>query len=499
MTGLAAAWELVRVGPGVRVHVFEASSRWGGKVRTLRLDGRFEGALVETGPDSLYAIKPWALDLAAEIGLAGAVVRPDPASRRVLVWRGGKAVELPDGLFALMPARLRPFLDSPLISWLGKLRMGLEAFVPARRDGVDESLASFVRRRLGQEAVSYLAEPLLAGIHAGDPARLSTLATYPSLRRDEERYGSLLRATLARRAAGRRSLRGAACGPAGHSGKAAASPFASFRGGLGQLVDRLVELVRARAMMASGLKVCVSPAPDGRWVVDGPGAGVQEGGLFDAVILAVPAPDAARLSQSWDSPLSELLARSEYASTAVVALGFDAADVPADSVVRRSSGVLVPSAEARREGMVVTACTWASSKWPHTAPPGKVLVRCFAGRDGDDRALAFDDPVLVRRVRTDLERLAGITARPRYEAVFRWPSAMPQYRVGHLAWVSEVEHLAGRWPGLYLVGASYRGMGLSDCVRQGRAAARESLAYAQAVSRAARDRPAIRPGEERGA
>ena len=476
VTGLSAAWQLLREsrarGLPVEVHVLEAAARWGGRVRTLRLDGSadpsLEGALVEAGPDAIYTPKPWALELARELGLGDRVVRA-AAGPRTAVLRGGRLLPLPDGLFSLVPTRIGPFLRSPLISWPGKARMGLELLLPPRRDAGDESLAAFVRRRFGAEAVTYLAEPLLAGIHAADPWRLSLAATYPAFREDERRYGSLVRATLSRM---RQARRGAA------RASPPASPFASFRGGLEELVQALVEALRPHAALRSRTTVAALAPEDGRWrvaVVGPDGAASNEG--YDAVILAVPAPSAAALADGWDAGLADLLRRIPFASTAVVTLAYRPHDVPDGAPARVGSGVLVPSAEAGREGLRVTACTWFSAKWPHVSPAGAVLVRCFVGRFGDEAALALDDAGLLRAAAEAARRLGGLRAEPCWGAVHRWPLSMPQYQVGHLETVAAIEGRAARRPGLFLAGASYRGMSLSDCVRQGREAAEACAAF----------------------
>lgn len=493
ITGLAAARQLVgeadRQGLALEVTVFEAEDRWGGKIRTVRLDAgldpSLDDAVVEAGPDAIYTPKVQALQLARELGLGERIVPADP-TRRTTVLRDGRMVPVPDGLFSLVPSRLGAFVRSPLVSWPGKLRMGLELVLPPRRDGGDESLGAFVRRRFGNEAVAYLAEPLLAGIHAADPWRLSLLATFPAFHEAELRHGSLVRAALARRKAAQTpsSVDGRRPG-AGPARTRPASPFASFPWGLSELVEALVKALRPHVALCAGTRVSALEPADDRWHVLTASPGSCDSvrlPAFDAVILALPSYRSAPLVEPWDPELSSLLQRIPFASTAVVALAFPRDAVPEDSPVRRTSGVLVPSVEARRRGLSVTACSWFSTKWPHASPRGGVLIRCFVGRFGDERALEMSDDALVRAVLRDLRRLAGLKARPRYEAVFRWPFAMPQYQVGHLELVDAIERRAANWPGLYLAGASFRGMGISDCVRQGQQAAQACVAYLQTLA-----------------
>ena len=500
ITGLSAAYFLTRqaaaCGWPLECVLFEAASELGGKVKTLRADladpagdrsavdgggvggGTGEGTLViEQGPDSLYAFKPEAIELARELGLQDSLVGAR-TGLATYVWRRGRLRRLPDGLLGLAPVRLGPFVRSDLLSLAGRARMALEPFVPARRDGADESVGAFVARRLGREAVDALADPLLAGIHAADPWKLSLLATYPQLREQEARHGSLLRAARARQAAA--SSGSAGPGHDGARGEAARPVFWSLRGGLGELTSALARRLHGRCALRLRCPVeslwPTAPAPG-----VGPGRGrfalrAQHGHEeFDAVILAVPAWEAARLVRPWAPELAGQLAEVQYASVAVAAMVFAPGQIPQASVVRRSTGVLVPAAEASALACGVSACTWLSTKWPHVSPDGWVIVRAFLGRDASPDPLSAGDAELLAEVRRALRSLAGIVAEPEHAWVFRWPQAMPQYRVGHLERLARVDALRSRWPGLFVVGAGLRGMGLSDCVRQAEQAARACL------------------------
>ncbi len=498
ITGLSAAYFLTRqaavAGWPLECVLFEAAPELGGKVKTLRTNlGAPAGAaranldgggrtgvgtlIIEQGPDSLYAFKPRAIELARELGLQDSLVGAR-TGLATYVWRRGRLRRLPDGLLGLAPARLGPFVRSDLMSLAGRARMALEPFVPARRDGADESVGAFVARRLGREAVDALADPLLAGIHAADPWKLSLLATYPQLREQETRYGSLLRAARALRSAARPEP--ALSGRNGVRGRAAGPVFWSLRGGLGELTAALVHRLYGRCALRLRSPV------ESLWpTAPGPGAGSGRGRFalrtqhgheeFDAVILAVPAWEAARLVRPWAPELAGALAGVPYASVAVAAMVFAPGQIPQASVVRRSTGVLVPAAEASALGPGVSACTWFSTKWPHVSPDGWVVVRAFLGRDGAWDPLAAGDAEVLAAVRRALRPLAGIVAEPEDAWVFRWPQAMPQYRVGHLERLARVDALRGRWQGLFVVGAGLRGMGLSDCVRQAEQAAQACL------------------------
>lgn len=472
VSGLAAAYFLARSaarqGLALDCHLFEAEPRLGGKVQTLRLpapagprpaepgaSGEGEPILLEQGPDALYAFKPRAIRLAEELGLGDRMVSARPGLP-TYVLRRGQLRALPDGLWGLVPTRIGAFARSDLLSLTGKLRMGLDFFIPPRPDGRDESVGEFVARRLGREAVQALADPLLAAIHGADPWKLSVLATYPHLREQERRYGGLVRAALA----GRRAPR------------AAGSPFRTLRGGLAELVQALEAAVAGRIAVHRGARVRRLGRSDGSYVVEADGAG---GASFDAVILTVPAGEAARLVLPWAPRLAGELSAIEYTPATVVALVYGPGRVPEASPVRQGSGVLVPAAEGRRAGLTVSACSWYSTKWPHTSPGGQTVVRCFVGRDGDGGAAELDDRRLVDAVRADLLRLVALQAVPDEVRVFRWPQGLPQYRVGHLDRVRRIEEAAAGVGGLFITGAALRGMGISDCVTQAERAAERCL------------------------
>lgn len=470
ITGLGAAYFLMRraraAGLALECHLFEADARPGGKVRTLRLPGQRGSLVVELGAESMYLAKPRSIQLARELGLGERLVSQAPGTR-TLVFRRGRLHPLPEGLVGVVPSRVGPFLRSSLISWPGKLRMGLELFLPPRRDEADESVANFVARRLGREAVEALADPLLAGIHAADAGRLSLLATYPQLREQERRYGSLLRGMLARRLTGQ-----AERGPG--------QPlFWSLAEGLDQLIEGLQRALEGVVQLHLGAAVdALEPGPGWRLrlaVRNGKAPDLPE--AFDAVILAVPAWEAARLVRSWAPELAEALGGVRYVSVAVVVLVYRSEQVPAGSVVRRTSGLLVGSADRRRAGLCVSACTWFSTKWPHTSPDGRVSVRAFVGRDGEEHLLELDDRELVAAVRRDLAQLAGLAGEPEHAQVFRWVRGVPQYDVGHLERLAHIERLVSGLGGLFVAGAGLRGMSLADCLAQAEQAAEASLTW----------------------
>ncbi|MDR7507079.1 MAG: protoporphyrinogen oxidase [Armatimonadota bacterium] len=441
IAGLAAAWALdraARAGAAVEPWLVESADRLGGKVLTERVGG----FLVEAGPDSFLTVKPWALDLCRALELSDRLVHPRPP-RRLYVLHRRRLHPLPADLAGLVPRSLAALAGSSLFSWTDKVRMALEVLVPAHPDGADESVGAFFRRRLGRAAVERLVGPLLGAIYGGDPDRLSLAATVPQYRRMVSRHGSLLRAA--------RTL----------SGTAGESAFATLAGGVGELVGRLAADLR-RTTVRTGC-----PALE----VDADGAGYRvrlaDGRTVsaDAVVVATPAPQAAALLQTVAPETAGLLRTIPYAPAAVVSVGVAREQVghPLDG-----HGYLV----ARGEGLLHTACTWSSAKWPHRAPPGHALLRFYVGAPPEGVA----DGALAATVLEEARPLLGLRGSPVLVRVHRWEQALPQYRVGHLDLVAAIERDLDRLPGLAVAGAAYRGVGLPDCVRQGMEAAARVLA-----------------------
>jgi oxygen-dependent protoporphyrinogen oxidase len=446
VSGLVTALALARA--GVSFVLLEASPRWGGRI----LSERERGFLVEGGPDSLFAQKPAAIELCRELGL-GESVLPAREPRTVYVAKAGRLHALPPGLAAGAPNDLRAFLASGLFSWSGKLRMGLECVVPRRRELEDESIADFFRRRLGREALALVGDPLLAGIHAGDPERLSLQATMPRLSEIEQRAGSLAR------------------GLAGGRRPAVPPPplFYTLRGGLGEMVDAILrQLPPGRFRTRCPVRRVVRE--DGRYQLT-----LDDGGVVRArdLVLAVPPPVASRLLAGLDLELAAWLLEIPCAGTATVALGFRREDVghPLDG-----HGLLIP----RAEGLRTTACTFVSSKYPYRAPEGLVLLRAFVGGIRDRLSPGLGSEELVATVLRELGPLLDLRGAPQLARAFAWPEAMPQMEVGHLQRMRSFDERLQGWPGLAVTGAGLRGTGLADAVTEGRRAA-ESIVSGEAL------------------
>ena len=452
ITGLAAAHAAVArardIGRRIALTVFERTPRFGGNLVTERVDG----FLIDGGPDSWVASKPEATALAHDLGLASALIGTNEATRRYYIAWGDRLHPVPEGLVLGVPTRILPLARSSLFSWRGKARMAIEPLVPVRtlEGDDDESIADFAARRLGREAAERLVAPLLGGITSGDASDVSVRATFPQLVAMEREYGSLVRGMLAQARRPKKTWGGSA--------------FLSLEGGVGALVDALVDRLRSEGVtLRAGTAVRSLARRGADWTID-----VEPGESFDAdaVLLAGPAHVAARLVVALDGALASDLGSIPYGSSATVFLAYRRADVthPLDGV-----GFVVP----RSLGRSIRAGTWVSSKWHGRAPEGHVLLRAFFGGVGGGDDLALDDAGLSALARRDLAALMGLDAQPLWSKVFRFDAARAQMRVGHLSKIRAIrERLASAAPGLRIAFGGFDGDSIPDSIRQGQEAGR---------------------------
>ena len=426
---------------GADVTLVEGSATLGGKIATDRVGG----FLIERGPDSFLALRPATLALCRELGL-GDEVSPPLGPGGTFVWRGERLVAVPDGLGLGIPTRFTPFIASPLFSPLEKLRAAAEIAVPADRSAGDVSIGTFLRRRFGDAIVDRLADPLISGIYGAAIDELSLDALMPRLRDAVLRHGSLVRAGLA--------ARGGARGPTG-------PVLLTLRPGMGSLVDALAgRLGRAHLRLGVDLRR-VERVGSGYAAQLGDGSRVHA----DAVVLATPAPAAARALEDLVPAAADALGTIAYRGTAAVSLAYDA---------RQLARPLAGHGFVVADGALpVAACTWTSAKWPRRAPEGAVLLRATIRSDA---LLAAADDALVDVAHRALARAMRIEGRPILAHVARWEGAMPRYTVGHLDRLERIDAALRPFPGLVLAGAAYRGTGVPDCIAQGQAAADTILA-----------------------
>jgi oxygen-dependent protoporphyrinogen oxidase len=451
LAGLAAAEALAARTPAPGVTLIEASGRAGGVLGTVRHDGW----LVERSADCFLAARPEGLDLVRRLGLETELVGVDPRARRALVWHAGRTVPAPAGFRLMAPGRVGGILHTPLLSLVGRLRVLAERFVPAPRDPPDdESLEHFAVRRLGREAFDRLVQPLAAGIWTADPSRLSMAAACPEFLAMERERRSLW--------AGERARLAAQAGAPEAAG-ARYGQFVTLASGMETLVTRLVEHLRGRGVRFATGEVAAIARDARGWRLDGPGLD-DDVRTADAVIVTAPAGSAGAIVRGLDPSLAADLGGIEYAGSCIVSLGFAREDVdhPLDA-----AGMVVPRTAGRR----ILAASFSSTKFPHRAPEGSVLMRVFVGGALDAAVMNLDDDALVALVRREVADLLGARGTPRFVRVERWSRAMPQYHVGHVARVARIDAAVRRHPGLALAGAAYAGVGIPQVIASGRQAA----------------------------
>jgi protoporphyrinogen/coproporphyrinogen III oxidase len=451
ISGLAAAFELEqrRRGAGdVEYTLYESSSRLGGVLHTEHIDG----CVVEAGPDSFVSEKPWATELCRSIGLGDQLISSNDALRKTYILTRGRLVEMPDGLTFMVPTKIWPTGTSPLFSWNTKLRMTQEFLHPPQPVDHDESVADFVERHYGREMVDRLADPLLSGIYGGESASLSVRAVLPRFVEMERTHGSLGRAMLAARQKISESSR-----------RPAPSIFTSLKNGMQQMAETLASQPPRDWLLTDSPVQAIQRDSRG-WLVSAGWKSDQ----FDALIVALPAAAAASVLRMATPELSTELAGIQYTSSITVGLGYG-------REVRQSLppgfGFLIPHSEGKR----LLAATFVHNKFPHRAPNNRALLRCFfAGRNAEE-VWSLSDDQIVAIVRNELQKIIGLRTLPLFARVYKWKSAMAQYAVGHLDRLDRIERLRQQLPGLALAGNAYRGIGVPDCVRSGREAAKQLL------------------------
>lgn len=451
ISGLAAAFELEeqrKAGIELEYVLYESSPRLGGVLRTEKIDG----CVVEAGPDSFVTEKPWAADLCRTLGIGDQLIGSNDTDRKTYILTRGRLVEMPDGLMFMVPTKILPTGLSPLFSWKTKLRMAQELFHPPRAVDHDESVADFVERHYGREMVDRLADPLLSGVYGGESATLSVRAVLPRFAEMERTHGSLGRAMLAARK---------------KMGKGPRKPvpplFTSLKVGMQHLAESVTARLSPGSLLTDATVQAIQPEAGG-WVIS---AGMQSD-HFDAVVVALPGLAAANVLRLTSAELAGELAAVQYSSSITVGIGYD-------RDVRHSLppgfGFLVPRSEGKR----LLAATFVHNKFPHRAPEDRALLRCFFAGVNAENVWPLSDDQIVGIVRNELQQIIGLRAEPLFARVYKWKSAMAQYSVGHLERLDRIERLRQQLPGLTLAGNAYRGIGVPDCVRSGREAAKLAL------------------------
>lgn len=471
ITGLAAAFYIHTFskerGIPVRLTLVEQSERMGGRISTLRWNGH----KIEQGPDSFLARKHHILDLTRELGLTDELVPTNPQAKKTYILHNRKLHPMPPGLVLGVPTKWAPFIRTGLLSPAGKLRAAMDLILPRGQQEGDESLGHFFQRRLGPQVLTRIAEPILAGIYSGDIHELSLLATFPQFRQMEKKHRSLMLGMMNSQKQNQQRSASKTLSSDQLPESIRHSVFLSYRNGLSTLVEKLQSELEPHVEWRLGERLQSISYPNG-----------EEGGSIklhtskghdqlaldaDAVILALPASAYHTLFP--DSSEAQQFAEMRYVSVANVVFAYDAAKV---NHPLNGSGFVISRAEQR----FITACTWTSSKWGHTAPKGRVLIRCYVGRAGEEAWMNLDEESIIRGVKRELRELLGITEDPEYVNINRHVQAMPQYGVGHLDRVKALrEMLAHKAPGVYATGSAFEGIGIPDCIRQGKEAAEQAL------------------------
>ncbi len=480
ITGLAAAHRILERCAGasqsVELRVLEADPQVGGIIKTEERDG----FLIERGPDSFITEKPDAISLVRRLGLEPQLIDTNAAHRRSFVVRNGRLLPVPDGFNLLAPARLWPFVTSGIFSWPGKARIAMDLVIPRRqaRDHGDESLAEFVRRRLGKEALDRMAQPMAGGIYTADPETLSLRATMPRFQDIERQHRSLILG-LRNRVAGKTTNQSRG-GEAETVRTAAASGarysmFRSFDQGMQLLTDQLVSAIMYLNSKSAGNRNGSPIRLDTRvdtlarhtvgdvtqWMVR---TSRDETLVADAICLALPAYASSRFLRRIDAEVASELSGIPYASSATINLAYKRENI---SHPLNGFGFVVPFIEKR----TVMACTFSSVKFPNRAPDGHVLLRAFVGGALQPELVELDDEELIARVRHDLSVLLGVHSPQLFAEVSKWQRSMPQYFVGHVDRVRSIANRVERLPGLTLAGNAFHGPGIPDCIRSGESAA----------------------------
>lgn len=467
IAGLAAAYELEKAraaNPAIEYTLFESRDRLGGSLCSEVIDG----TVLERGPDSFLTEKPAAAELCRELGLGSDLIASNDAARKTYIVVNNRLVALPDGLMFLVPTKLIPTALTPLFSLGTKIRMGMELLHPPRPSTADESVAALVERHFGRECVDRLADPLLSGIYGGDAAQLSARTVLPKLVEMEAEYGSLTRGMLAAHKKMKAAM-AARASAAPDSSAARPGPrgiFTTLRGGLQQLIDAIEAKLDPLCIRLATPVSAVERTSSG-WEVTYAG----ETSVYDSVIFASPAYAAGALLADTHVELARELEAIPYSSSITVNLVYEEARL---GRLPEGFGFLVPQSSGR----AMLACTFAHRKFLGRTAPGKAVLRAFLGGMRNEAMISEPDNILVATVRRELSeilgaRTVGVHVEPEFVQVNRWRRAMAQYAVGHQERMERIRDRAGRLPGLKLAGNAYDGIGIPDCIRLGRQAARE--------------------------
>ena len=463
IAGLAAAVHLKSgakaYGKTVDVLVLEKNNRIGGKILTEKIDNY----LIEGGPDSFLPEKVWSVNLARHLGLEPEMLPSNDQFKGTFIYSRKRLHSLPEGVMLMVPTSFWPMAKSNLISWPGKIRMGMEVFMPKRKSRDDESLASFVTRRLGRECLEKIAEPLVAGIHTSNPDNMSVLATFPRFVQMEQKSGSLILGMISAMKSRPHATLSGPSRPGRDAPKM--TYFMSFKNGMQTLPQACAEHIGKDSIRINAGVKAVEPRGKGYSVILESGETLQA----DHVMLASASYDSLEMVKGFDANLAAKMGVIEWSSSATVSIVFKKEDV---RVPLRGFGFIVPRVEGRR----INATTYSSIKWSYRAPDDTIMVRVFVGGGHHEELVReLDDAGMVRMVLEELDTVLGLKANALFSKVYRWYKGMPKYTVGHLEQIAVLDRMLATHQGLHLIGCSYKGIGIGDCVHEAQIAAEKIL------------------------
>lgn len=468
--GLAAAMKVKRAtdaGAEVDFVLLEKDDRLGGKIDGELVESEYGTFVVDGGPDSFLTMKPAVHRIAKLVGIDADKMPTDDSRKKTLILKNGRLYPMPDGVMQFAPTKFVPFATTGLFSWSGKIRAGMDLFVPTKKlapgEFNDETLEHFIVRRMGREILDRLAEPLVGGVHGSDPAQMSLAATFPNLLEMEQKYGNMIKGFLAQRRMVEEMRAKHPPDP-----KNPKTFFTAFKNGMHELPQAMA-VTAGRSKMETGAAVAsIACDAGGVWSVTLADGRVIAG---DAVILATESWAAEPLVRPVDARIADALAAIPASSSATVSLAFVEDEIGVDM---NAFGVLCPAKEKSK----LLAATYSSTKWPGRAPKGTVLLRGFVGGPQNQAIMEKSDDEIARVAEGELRRILGIdpAAKPIFRRFYRWTLGMPQYTMGHLDRVAVIEQRSAEIPGLALAGGSYRGVGLPNCIESGEQAAGKVLA-----------------------
>jgi oxygen-dependent protoporphyrinogen oxidase len=446
ISGLSAAYFLEQEFPEAEIHLFESSPQLGGKIQTRHQNG----LTLELGAESFLSRKPHGIGLCDQLQLTDQLRGTNPANKKTFVWHGEQLHKLPEGLSGFVPSNLSSLKTTTLLNWFGKMRIGLDYYLPVRKNEDDESLASFISRRLGKQAYQRLVQPLLCGIYCADGKDLSLNATFPDLKKLVAKHGSLIRGLSSRKPP---------------TVKPSLPPFVTLPNGMGDLIESVQAALKRTEITLDKPTASIQPGQEIELqFVDG----AHEN--FDAIIVTTSSQITARFFGEQHAALKSALQSIPHVSTATVNLWYQADDFDADL---NGYGFVVPADQQRG----LTAVTWTSSKHFDRAPNNMRLIRAYVGKANDELSANATDQEILAIVFRELKRTMKLTAKPMGSLITRWPGGSPQYNLGHLERLATIDEQLEQLPGIFLCGSSFRGVGIPDCIRQAKVAVQRTIEY----------------------